>query len=216
MLETTLMKSTKSFKNSVEFQSTIEDCGLATQPIVEFIEEPVVLDLTQGTKKWENNRPMFTIGKYNEKREGVYQGEQYQGVRNIHMGIDIGAPVETSVFAPIDGAVFCITNNNLAYDYGPTLITEHIIFGNIFWVLWGHLSWVSIKDKKVGETFQAGDKLCHIGNEQENGGWPSHLHFQISLRKPEKCDLPGAVSNEDLEEALNIFPDPRILLGPLY
>jgi hypothetical protein len=30
------------------------------------------------------------------------------------------------------------------------------------------------------------------------------------------ADLPGAVSDADREAALAIYPDPRLVLGPLY
>ena len=52
-----------------------------------------------------------------------------------------------------------------------------------------------------------------MGSEEENGGWPPHVHFQLSLIEPEECDLPGVVSEENHDIALKIFPDPRMVLG---
>ena len=204
------------FKNSHEFEVIIKQSNFCPHSIISFTKKPIVLDLSNGSEGWDGDRPLFTIGKYNEKRLGLYKGEQFKGVRNIHVGIDIGAPVGTKVLAPLAGMIFCVHNNDKPYDYGPTLITEHYIESKHFWILWGHLSWESVENLQQGQTFEAGECLCKIGNEDENGGWPSHLHFQISLRKPVKCDLPGAVSDEDLEEALAIYPDPRFLLGELY
>lgn len=210
------MKLTQLFKNQHELKLALEEIGFEPFRVVQFYEEPLVLDLSSGMTEWGTNRPKFTIGKYNEKREGVYQGDQFEGIRKIHIGIDIGAPVGTHCFSPLSGKVFCVTNNDLPFDYGPTLITEHAISEKFFWILWGHLSWDSIKNYNAGDEILAGQKICEIGNEKENGGWPSHLHFQISLRQPEKCDLPGAVSSKDLIEAMEIYPDPRIILGTLY
>ena len=42
------------------------------------------------------------------------------------------------------------------------------------------------------------------------------LNLKKFLIKPKKCDLPGVVSQEDHEIALRAFPDPRLVLGPLY
>ena len=50
----------------------------------------------------------------------------------------------------------------------------------------------------------------------ENGGWEPHLHFQLSYQEPETHDMPGVVAPSDREEALQIYPDPRLVLGTLY
>ncbi|GIT41297.1 MAG: hypothetical protein Ct9H300mP10_03070 [Methanobacteriota archaeon] len=55
-----------------------------------------------------------------------------------------------------------------------------------------------------------------MGDKHENGGWEPHLHFQLSLVEPETHDLPGVVAPEDREQALLDYPDPRLVLGPLY
>ena len=58
--------------------------------------------------------------------------------------------------------------------------------------------------------------MATVGNNTENGGWPPHVHFQLSLIEPKTCDLPGVVSEKNHEMALKIFPDPRLVLGNLY
>jgi hypothetical protein len=55
-----------------------------------------------------------------------------------------------------------------------------------------------------------------MGDKDENGGWDPHLHFQLSLIEPETHDMPGVVSPEDREQALRDYPDPRLVLGPIY
>ena len=55
-----------------------------------------------------------------------------------------------------------------------------------------------------------------MGKKEENGGWPPHVHFQLSLVEPKNCDLPGVVSQKDHDIALKLFPDPRLVLGNLY
>ncbi len=34
--------------------------------------------------------------------------------------------------------------------------------------------------------------------------------------RPETHDMPGVVSPEDREQALRDYPDPRLVLGPIY
>ena len=58
--------------------------------------------------------------------------------------------------------------------------------------------------------------ICWMGDKDENGGWDPHLHFQLSLIEPETHDMPGVVSPEDREQALRDYPDPRLVLGPIY
>ena len=72
------------------------------------------------------------------------------------------------------------------------------------------------KGKKVGEKISKGDVLAWFGDYDENGGWEPHLHFQLSYREPQTHDLPGVVSEEDREKALKDFPDPRLVMGPIY
>ena len=42
------------------------------------------------------------------------------------------------------------------------------------------------------------------------------MHFQLSIEEPSTHDMPGVVSNADHAHALQMFPDPRLVLGDLY
>jgi murein DD-endopeptidase MepM/ murein hydrolase activator NlpD len=175
-----------------------------------------VFDFTTG---YDPNRTLespYGIGRYNEKRKGMYEAAIFSGVRNIHVGIDIAAPVDTAVHAFYEGEYFLLGNNPSPGDYGYTIITKHLLDGIELYALHGHLAKKSIAEKKSGQKIEKGEVIAWLGDKQENGGWNPHLHFQLSYIKPEKCDLPGAVSEEQLENALRIYPDPRLVLGALY
>jgi len=175
-----------------------------------------VLDLSKNNHL-EQSKYEYSIGKYNEKRPGMYLGDHYEKTaRDIHMGIDIGAPVGTPIYSFYDGEIFLFCNNNGILDYGFTLITKHRIKNIDLFALYGHLDHRSVENKKVGQSIALGDNIAFIGSEVENGGWPPHLHFQLSLVEPLECDLPGVVSDKDKEIALKTFPDPRLVLGRLY
>ena len=81
---------------------------------------------------------------------------------------------------------------------------------------YGHLSAESIKGKKIGQNISRGEVICWMGDKHENGGWESHLHFQLSINEPETHDMPGVVDPQNRDEALENYPDPRLVLGPIY
>ena len=54
----------------------------------------------------------------------MYNTELFGGERDLHVGLDIGAPIDTPV-AFADGIVFSKGVNPEAGSYGPTIITEH-------------------------------------------------------------------------------------------
>jgi murein DD-endopeptidase MepM/ murein hydrolase activator NlpD len=147
----------------------------------------------------------------------LFQKEKDQSqARNIHVGIDIAGPVGTAVKAFYDGRVYLVGYNSAEGDYGATLITEHQLGDQQIWALHGHLSLDSLDLRHVGQSFRRGEIIAYIGDRDENGGWNPHLHFQLSWVRPAVCDLPGAVSAADLQSALKIYPDPRLVLGRLY
>jgi murein DD-endopeptidase MepM/ murein hydrolase activator NlpD len=158
----------------------------------------------------------------------MYTADLFGGVRDIHMGIDIGAPVGTPIHAFADGVVHSFGINSEAGSYGPTIITEHYIglptevgserfhSKQKVWALHGHLSSESIENIEIGTYFKAGDIIAKVGCEEVNGGWPPHIHFQLSLVEPETYDMPGVVEKSDRESAVQRFPDPRLVLGKLY
>tara|TARA_B100000945_G_C20290858_1_gene553217 strand:+ start:149 stop:742 length:594 start_codon:yes stop_codon:yes gene_type:complete len=184
--------------------------------VVEIPEDYHVHDFT--TRDWidEIIEFPFTVGRYNEVRVGMYTSELFEGKRNVHVGLDIGAPVGTPVYAFTDGVIFDCGYLSAEGDYGHVIITKHILGGVPLWALYGHLDSKSISNKKPGDIVNSGDVLGWMGDVGENGGWPSHLHFQLSLVEPTGCDMPGVVTESELEYALSIYPDPQNIVGKLY
>lgn len=197
-------------------------------PTVVFDQPYWVHDFTRPQPEgWSAPTP-FSVGRYDESRPTMYTTDLFGGVRYHHVGLDLGAPAGTPVHAFGPGSVHAVTVNEEDGSYGPTLITQHHLMlpdrvgqppsgaPQTFWVLYGHLAWSSIEDWKVGDFFDAGDVLARLGDEHENGGWPPHVHVQLSWTPPVDGDLPGVVAPEDREAALEAYPDPRLICGPLY
>jgi peptidoglycan LD-endopeptidase LytH len=188
-------------------------------PVIALPADYVVFDFSRDVTfdPFRVTTSIFSIGKYNEKRPAVYTTRLFTaGQRDIHMGIDIGAPVGTTVHAFYDGTIFMQGFNPEPGDYGYTIITRHVLDETELFALHGHLSKNSISLRNEGDPIHAGDVIAHLGEREENGGWNPHLHFQLSYERPTKPDLPGVVSEADRERALAIYPDPQLVLGRLY
>ena len=127
--------------------------------------------------------------------------------RNIHLGMDFWTKAGTPVFAPLDGEVHSFQVNHGSGNYGPTIILYHPA-ENIY-SLYGHLSMGDLSQLEIGLPISAGQKLCHLGNSDENGGWPPHLHFQLIRDMQDlKGDYPGVCSQRDVEFYAHNCPDP--------
>ena len=209
--------SVNSFFQGIDLIPEMPDIShISFENIIDLPENVYVNDF-ETNNKFQETSSSFSIGKYNEKRPNMYEGDLFEKTnRFIHMGIDIGAPVGTPVKSFYDGEIFLFKYNDQKLDYGYTIITKHQIKGQNIYALYGHLSNSSLKDKKIGQKIYSGEVIAHLGSEEENGGWPSHVHFQLSLIEPKICDLPGVVSESDHNVAVKVFPDPRIVLGNIY
>ena len=195
-------------------ESILKTASVDFHPVVDLPKNYEVLDLTKNS--WNLPETEFCIGKYDEYRPNMYNTNIFDGIRNIHMGIDIGGPVGTSCMAFTDGVISHYGYNPEPGDYGNVVITKHRISQITIWALYGHLDYLSIVNKSVGQRVSAGEMIGNFGNNKVNGGWEPHLHFQLSLVEPLTHDLPGVVSSEGREQALLDYPDPRLVLGPLY
>lgn len=185
-------------------------------PVLILPEVYPVFDLSQAEDRQLAEQASYGIGKYAEKREQMYSTPLFGGIRNIHMGIDFFAPVKTPVFAFAKGRIHLFGHNSAPGDYGGTIITEHNWGDTRIYALYGHLSRATLEQVYVGQELRGGEQIGWLGDVHENGGWVSHLHFQLSYEKPEVPDLPGVVSEFDFEAAQRKYPDPRIILGPIY
>ena len=182
-------------------------------PVVLFPTAPHVLDLSLPQRMPSEH--LYSIGRYDEQR-AIYTQELFEGLRTIHIGIDLGAPAGTPVYAFTDCVIYALGVNGSEGDYGPTIVTQQMVDSTSIWALYGHLSLKSLAEKKPGMAIRKGEQLGWLGHDQENGGWPPHVHFQLSRTAPQGHDMPGVVSPEERMDALERYPDPRWVLGELY
>lgn len=106
----------------------------------------------------------------------VRQGEEI-GEGLYHMGIDAGRELGAGapVYAVADGTVKEARERS---QFGLVVLIEHTIDGDKKVSLYGHLDptelWVT-----PGQKVKAGDVIGVLGTSENNGGWPSHIHFGI-------------------------------------
>lgn len=189
-------------------------------PVMDYPDNPnerIVFDLSKGyDPAFAGTDKEWGIGRYNEKRMNMYTAPQYGGRRNIHMGIDIWTKAGTPVYSFYEGAVAYQQDNDEEGNYGPTIVTRHRLKDVTLYALYGHLSRRSLEIFKTGEPIAKGQKIGELGEPAVNGGWEPHLHFQLSVKDPGEADMPGVVAEEERETALELYPDPRLVLGRLY
>jgi len=161
------------------------------------------------------NNAKCAVGGYLEERVIYQHHEQFgESQRNIHLGVDVFMGENTKVYAPLPATIHSFNNNDMAGDYGPTLILKHKLDGLEFYSLYGHLSIKDLDNWSVGKAFNAGDLIGHFGQPNENGGWPPHLHFQLIMDMMDyKGDFPGVCSKEDLPKYQQLCPNPNWVMG---
>jgi murein DD-endopeptidase MepM/ murein hydrolase activator NlpD len=157
------------------------------------------------------------IGRYNEDRVLYRHTPLFDGTaerRSVHLGIDLFVVEGTEVTAPLAGTIHSAADNAGLGNYGPTVILRHELEGIEFHTLYGHLGRRSIEGLEPGDRLFAEDPVGEVGDLQENGSWPPHLHFQIITDAMEGVvDYPGVAAPSERERYLERCPDPNLILG---
>lgn len=156
------------------------------------------------------------IGHYNEARP-IYLADMFavdhHERRAIHLGVDLFAPADTPVFAPLAGTICSLRDHPAEQDFGPALILKHRPTAELcFYTLYGHLSPEVLDRCEPGQKVQAGELLAHIGDYPRNGNWIPHLHFQIIIDLLNEDNFPGVCSPKLRGLYTSLSPDPNLIL----
>ena len=90
-----------------------------------------------------------------------------------HLGIDLTAPIGTSVFSGHSGRI--IYAGNKLTGYGNVVVLEH----SSKWAsLYAHLKKIKVK---TGQKIKQGDIIGSLGNTGQTSGL--HLHFELMYKK---------------------------------
>ena len=230
-LEHALLKYESTFGKVVDFNAATEQlCHLDFTAANTDLTTALVTD-TQQFSTYINNKLKagnckYGIGGYNENRVLYTRSKHFEiaaadsdlfeeagETRSIHLGIDIWGPAGTKVYVPIGGMVHSFAYNDNFGDYGATIVLQHQLDTLVFHTLYGHLSLNDLAPLQEGKYISRGELLGHFGEENENGNWPPHLHFQIieDMRLYEG-DYPGVCSLDEREKYLLNCPDANLIL----
>jgi peptidoglycan LD-endopeptidase LytH len=221
MIQALLEKHRDQFGNIFDFTITKENSvhldlsknnSLVTTDVIENAASQEAFVFSQI----RNASARVGVGGYLENRKLYQRGSIYDNAtnpRSVHLGIDLWIEARTQVYAPFEGVVFSVKNNEGVGDYGPTLIVKHQLEEQTFYTLYGHLS-LDALNIKLGDQFSKGQKLCEIGNYPINGDWAPHLHFQIltNLDDFKDGDYPAVCTEMDLITFLSVCPNPNLIL----
>jgi len=168
------------------------------------------------SEKLEANGCKYGFGGYMENRNIYAHSKLFnEGLvpRRHHLGVDIWAKAGTPIYSPLNGTVHSFQDNNNHGDYGPTIILEHDLNGLKLYSLYGHLSRKSLAGLSEGQPVEAGLQIGSLGDTEENGNWPPHLHFQLMFDvEGKKGDYPGVCSLDEKEKYRKNIPDPQLIL----
>ena len=182
-----------------------EDLERAATRLLKFQEQHPNALLSNG---YLEQRSFYNTPAFEREHNGIKE------FRNIHLGTDFWIPAGTAVHAPFNGTVVISHNNNYHKDYGPTIVLRHELEGIVFYSLYGHLSESSLALTEKGRVLQQGEKLGMIGDENENGHWVPHLHFQLITDLLGNTDnFNGVAFPSEIEKWKKLCPDPDLLFS---
>jgi peptidoglycan LD-endopeptidase LytH len=178
-----------------------------------------VKTLTQKTETLlREAHAVLAIGRYAEDRAQLYaRSDLFRDItgelRSVHLGVDLMVPSGTPVFSPCQAVVHSMKDNDRMGDFGATIVLTHKIEGCSFFTLYGHLSRASLQGIKEGQLISAGEQIGEVGNSEENGQWPPHLHFQIIRDMGDwRGGFPGVALASEAAYYLDLCPDPGLML----
>ena len=103
-----------------------------------------------------------------------YRIDPFTGMRAKHLGIDIGAPEGTPIFAPADGVVLrVIKNYKPNKSYGKYIVIDH---GNGYQTVYGHMHDIKVR---MGQKVKRWDVIGTVGQTGRATG--PHLHYEVRI-----------------------------------
>ena len=170
----------------------------------------------------EDSGALAAIGRYDEYRL-IYASDDFVDFsghqRTLHLGIDVFQDAGSPIFAPLEGVVYAISSNEQRFDYGGCVILKHrwnsseTTAENTFYTLYGHLSTDSLSHLQQGSVIQSGDYLGAMGNIEENGQWPPHVHFEIITDMLNETETYVGVGSHQYRNVwLGLCPNPNSIL----
>jgi len=204
---------------------SVENCSIPRNPFELTAAEARLPDIENRERGDEAQQETagsdIWLGYYNEPRL-IYTDKAFRlgpwkasNRRTVHLGVDLFAPANTNIRAPLDSVVCVIENRTARLDYGGMVVLQHKTPTNdSFYSLYGHLNPDVCQQLRKGQHLKAGDVFAVLGTHEVNGGWAPHLHLQLALTIDElRSDWPGVADPDDLALWNALCPNPAALLN---
>ncbi|HJV47660.1 MAG TPA: peptidoglycan DD-metalloendopeptidase family protein [Geothrix sp.] len=133
---------------------------------------------------WGPRMRTKTIRVKNQRKKRI----RYKG---RHKGIDLNAPMGTSVFAALDGQVIVAGKHK---GYGNYVVVDH---GNGVVTLYGHHK---LNLVHTGDIVRRGQKIAEVGRTGNATG--PHLHFELKIDGVQRNPLPVLNDEEEIPAEL--------------
>jgi len=186
-------------------------------------QNPFHLELEEASRIGEefDDNGRIWLGYYHEPRliyadvafrKGPWKASDR---RTVHLAVDVFAPAETPLFAPLSGTVEGAEYRDGHLDYGGVIILRHETpEGDPFFTLYGHLNPEFLDHLKPGDVVEKGQEFCRLGVPTKNGGWVPHVHFQMCLATGGMgADWPGVGDPDEMYFWRAVCPNPAALLN---
>jgi murein DD-endopeptidase MepM/ murein hydrolase activator NlpD len=133
---------------------------------------------------WGPRMRTKTVRVKNQRKKKV----RYRG---RHKGVDLTAPIGTSVFAALDGQVIVVGKHK---QYGNYVVVDH---GNGVATLYAHHKLNLVQE---GDIVRRGQKIAEVGRTGNATG--PHLHFELRVDGLQKNPLPALNDEEEIPAEL--------------
>ncbi len=133
----------------------------------EIIQQDLIVLMNESTQKLASIPSIIPTHGFISSRFGA-RTSPFTGIRQVHKGLDIAAPIGTKIIAPADGRVLFA---KLDGAYGFSVEIDH---GNGIITRYAHMSKF---DVKAGDMIKRGDLVGRVGNTGRSTG--AHLHYEV-------------------------------------
>jgi murein DD-endopeptidase MepM/ murein hydrolase activator NlpD len=221
-----MLECSELLQNVSDFATVIPECLQRGRVLVLDMNDHYWhnVNISDPYHLWDKTRRLMShygadiaVGRYGEDRQHIYRRSPLfvnaNSLRSVHLGVDLMVKPLTPVYAPLAGVIHSFACHSQYGDYGPTLLVRHQLQGTPFYTLYGHLSKASMSHWQQGQSIDSGSKLGEVGNIDENGQWPPHLHFQIiSNLLGYETGFPGVATTQEAQYYMHICPNPNVIL----
>jgi murein DD-endopeptidase MepM/ murein hydrolase activator NlpD len=157
----------------IEKEKVVDKKTVASKNIAKNVKDKItktvsdVAAIVKLKKEGKNYRSLPNLGGFINPAPGAVRTQKMHG----HNGVDLAAPVGTSILASAAGTVAVARDTGWNYGYGKYIVINH---PNGTQTVYAHLSSINVG---VGQTVAQGQKIAAMGNTGRSTG--PHLHFEV-------------------------------------